>query len=133
MKKTSILRDKSFVFAVRIVKLSRFMQEKKEFVLDKQILKTGTAIGAIIMEAKYAQNNTDFINKLSIALKEANETMYWLSLLEATNYENLSADCNELVSMLVATIKTLKEKEENDYEKKSHNNLSEQSLLVLNF
>jgi four helix bundle protein len=109
------------------------MQEKKEFVLDKQILKTGTAIGAIIMEAKYAQNNTDFINKLSIALKEANETMYWLSLLEATNYENLSADCNELVSMLVATIKTLKEKEENDYEKKSHNNLSEQSLLVLNF
>jgi four helix bundle protein len=117
MKKTSILRDKSFAFAVRIVKLSKFIQEKKEFVLDKQVLRSGTAIGAIMIEAEYAQSNADFINKFNIALKEANETMYWLSLLEATNYidtnlyESLSADCNELVSMLVATIKTLKKNE----------------------
>ncbi|MDR0724900.1 MAG: four helix bundle protein [Prevotellaceae bacterium] len=116
MKKTSILKEKSFAFAVRIVKLSEFIQEKKIFVLNNQILRSGTAIGALIYEAEYAQSNADFINKFSIALKETNETMYWLSLLEATNYidtnlyESLNVDCNELISMLVATIKTLKNK-----------------------
>ena len=115
MKKESILRDKSYLFAVRNVKLAQFLQqEKKEFVLCRQILKSGTAIGALIREAEYAQSNADFINKLSISLKEANETAYRLSLLKDTDYidlklhESLLYDCNELISMLVSSIKTLK-------------------------
>ena len=116
-KKESILREKSLAFAVKIVQLSRFLQvEKKEFVLNKQILKSGTTIGALVREAEYAQSNADFINKFSIALKEANETEYWLLLLKDTEhisldiYNSLSPDCDELISILVATIKTLKAK-----------------------
>jgi four helix bundle protein len=116
MKKESVLRDKSFEFAVRIVKLSQFLNNKNEYVLAKQVLRSGTAIGASVREAEYAQSNADFINKFSIALKEANETDYWLALLkfgnyvEANLYESLNANCNELIAMLVATIKTLKNK-----------------------
>ncbi|MDR1129585.1 MAG: four helix bundle protein [Prevotellaceae bacterium] len=117
MKKRSVLRDKSLAFALRIVKLSQFLHDKNEYVLSKQVLRSGTAIGASIHEAEYAQSDADFISKFSIALKEANETVYWLELLHATDYietnlyENLIVDCNELTSMLVATIKTLKNKE----------------------
>jgi four helix bundle protein len=117
MKKRSILREKSYKFAVRIVRLTRFLQqEKKEFVLSKQIIRSGTAIGALIREAEYAQSNADFINKFSISLKEANETDYWLSLLKDTEYievnlyDSLFQDCDELISLLVSTIKTLKSK-----------------------
>jgi four helix bundle protein len=95
----SILRDKSYLFAIRIVKLSQFLQtDKKEFVLSKQVLRSGTAIGALVKEAEYAQSNADFIHKLHIALKEANETEYWLSILFDTDYiekllsESLIAD-----------------------------------------
>jgi four helix bundle protein len=117
MKKKSILREKSYKFAVRIVQLTQFLQqEKKEFVLSKQIIKSGTAIGALIKEAEYAQSNADFINKFSISLKEANEADYWLSLLKDTEYievklyDSLFQDCDELISLLVSTIKTLKSK-----------------------
>ena len=117
MKKDSILRDKSYRFAIRIVKLSQHLQqEKKEFVLSKQILRSGTAIGALIREAEYAQSATDFINKFSISLKETNETAYWLSLLKDTDYmedemyNSLFSDCEEIISMLVSTIKTMKSK-----------------------
>jgi four helix bundle protein len=117
MKKKSILREKSYKFAIRIVRLAQFLQqEKKEFVLSKQIMKSGTSIGALIREAEYAQSNADFINKFSIALKEANETDYWLSLLKDTEYvelklyDSLFQDCDELISLLVSTIKTLKSK-----------------------
>ncbi|MDR1527771.1 MAG: four helix bundle protein [Dysgonamonadaceae bacterium] len=116
-KKESVLREKSYEFAVRIVKLSQFLQnKKKEFILNKQILRSGTAIGALIREAEFAQSNADFIHKLSISLKEANETAYWLSLLKDTDYVDLnlyksfSQDCAGLVSMLVSSIKTLKTK-----------------------
>ena len=116
-KKGSILRDKSYKFAVRIVRLSQYLQnEKKEFVLNKQILRSGTAVGALIMEAEYAQSDADFINKCSISLKEANETAFWLSLLKDTDYIeeklyiSLHEDCDEIISMLVATIKTMKNK-----------------------
>ena len=116
-KKESILRDKSYKFAIRIVKFSQYLQEeKKEFVLSKQILRSGTSIGALIREAEYAQSNADFINKFSISLKEANETAYWLSLLKDTDYiekrlyNSLFSDCDEIISMLVSTIKTLKTK-----------------------
>jgi len=119
-KKESVLRDKSYEFSVRIVRLAQFLhKEKKEFILCKQILRSGTAVGALIREAEYAQSTADFINKLNIALKEANETAYWLLLLKDTDYidmklyESLSNDCNELVSMLVSSIKTLKSRVKN--------------------
>ena len=112
----SILKEKSYVFAIRIVKLSQFLQsDKKEFVLSKQILRSGTAVGALIREAEYGQSKTDFIHKLAIALKEANETEYWLSILKDTNYieqklfESLLNDCKEILRLLIASIKTAKQ------------------------
>ncbi len=109
------LKDKSYRFAIRIVKLSQFLQQdKKEFVLSKQILRSGTAVGALIREAEFGQSKPDFTNKMSIALKEANETEYWLSLLNDTDFisenqfVNLQSDCKELIAMLVSTVKTSK-------------------------
>lgn len=79
------LRDKSYAFAIRVVRLSRFLQQdKKEFVLSKRVLRSGTAIGALIREAEFGQSRADFTSKMNIALKEANETEYWLSLLKDT-------------------------------------------------
>jgi four helix bundle protein len=113
--KNNPLKDKSYQFAIRIVKLSQFLQqEKKEFVLSRQVLRSGTAIGALIREAEFGQSKPDFTSKMSIALKEANETEYWLSLLKDTGYisENqfisLHSDCEELIAMLVSTVKTSK-------------------------
>jgi four helix bundle protein len=85
--KESVLKDKSYAFAIRIVMLSQFLQtEKKEFVISKQILRCGTAVGALIREGEYGQSRADFTNKMSIALKEANEPAYWLSILKDTGY-----------------------------------------------
>jgi len=84
--KDNILTDKSYAFALRIIKLYKYLQNKKEFILSKQLLRSGTAVGALIRESKFAQSKPDFIHKLSIALKEANETSYWLSLLNDSNY-----------------------------------------------
>jgi four helix bundle protein len=114
--KKSVLRDKSYAFAIRTVRLVQFLQtESKEFVLSKQVLRSGTAIGALISEAEFGQSRADFINKMNVALKEANETEYWLRLLMDTNYieqklfESLHTDCRELIAMLVSTVKTLKQ------------------------
>ena len=82
----SLMQDKSYAFAVRIVKLCIHLNENKEFVLSKQLLRSGTAVGALLREAEFAQSTADFINKQSIALKEANETIYWLDLLHDTDY-----------------------------------------------
>lgn len=108
------MREKSYAFAIRIVKLNQFLcSEKKEFVLSKQLLRSGTAIGALIKEAEFGQSRADFRNKMTIALKEANETVYWLNLLKYTDYltdkmfRSVSDDCLELVRMLVATVKRL--------------------------
>jgi len=116
-KKESVLRSKSYRFGVRIVRLSQFLvSEHKERVLSRQILRCGTAIGASVREAEYGISKADFRNKMSIALKEANETEYWLSLLKDTDYiaekmfHSLSADCVELIRMLVATVKTSQKK-----------------------
>ncbi len=113
--KESILKDKSYNFALKIVKLSQSLQdEQKELILSKQILRSGTSIGALVREAQFGQSRADFVNKMCIALKEANETDYWLSLLKDSNHinsklvESLQADCNELIAMLIATIKTVK-------------------------
>jgi len=83
----SPLKNKSYVFAIRIVKLMQYLQnDKKEFVLSKQILRSGTAVGALIHEAEFAQSKPDFTHKMNIALKEANETAYWLNILKDTDY-----------------------------------------------
>ncbi|MCL2650833.1 MAG: four helix bundle protein [Candidatus Azobacteroides sp.] len=113
----SILNTKSYNFAIRIVKLSQFLQkEKSEYILSKQILRSGTAIGALIRESEFGQSKPDFVSKLSIALKEANETEYWICLLRDTDYledklcKSLLTDSNELISLLTASIKTVKNK-----------------------
>jgi len=113
----SILRDKSYAFAVVIVNVCRALQEEqKEYVLSKQLLRSGTAVGALLREAEFGQSKADFIHKMYIALKEANESLYWLDLLhdtrylESEHYEPLYRECQELVRMLVSSIKTLKGK-----------------------
>ncbi len=112
----SLMQDKSYAFAVRIVKLCKHLNENKEFVLSKQLLRSGTAVGALLREAEFAQSTADFINKQSIALKEANETIYWLDLLHDTDYlesklfESIQADCKEIIAILVSSIKKLKSK-----------------------
>ncbi len=112
----SILKVKSYAFAIRVVKLYQFLcDQKHEYVLSKQVLRSGTAIGALISEAEFGQSKADFRSKMSIALKEANETNYWLNLLKDTSYlndklfESLSEDCIEIIKMLVATVKTTKQ------------------------
>ena len=108
------LLTKSYNFAVRIVKLSKFLRENNEYILSNQVLRSGTAIGALVREGAYAQSTADFISKLSIALKEANETDYWISLLYDTNYldkkikDSFEKECNELIAILIASIKTTK-------------------------
>ena len=111
-----ILEEKSFQFAIRIINLNRFLMDtKQEYVLSKQLLRSGTSIGANIAEAQFAQSKADFVSKMYISLKEASETRYWLQLLEASNLidntqlESLLSDCNELINMLVSTCKTSKQ------------------------
>lgn len=116
MKKTeSALKSKSYSFAIRIVKLTQYLQnEHKEYILSRQVLKSGTSIGALVKEAEFAQSKLDFIHKMSIALKEANETSYWLSLLNDTDYiedklfGSLQIYCKELIAILVSIVKTTK-------------------------
>ena len=79
-------KEKSFDFALRIIKLYKYLQNKKEFVLSKQLLRSGTAVGALVREAEHAESKADFIHKMAIALKEANETEYWLELLYRADY-----------------------------------------------
>ncbi len=114
-KRVNVLEVKSKAFALRIIKLYQCLRGTKESVLSKQILRSGTSIGANIAEGKYAQSKDDFISKNSIALKEASETLYWLNLLieakllddiDAVN--SIKADCEELIRILVASMKTAK-------------------------
>jgi len=111
----SIIEQKSFRFAIRIVNLCRHVRStKKEYTLSEQLLRSGTSIGANITEAQQAQSKADFVSKLSIALKEASETKYWIRLLHATEYlsaqeyQSICADCTEIEKILVASIKTAK-------------------------
>ena len=113
--KESILREKSYQFALRVIKLYQFIaDEKKEFVLSKQVLRSGTSIGANVEEAGHAQSKPDFIHKLSIAQKEAAETNYWLRLLRDSNFltekqaDSLLNDCEEIQKLLTSSIKTTK-------------------------
>ena len=111
-----LLRQKSFAFALRIIKLYKYLQnQQKEYILSKQLLRSGTSIGALIREAQYAQSKADFLNKLSIALKEANETDYWLQLLFESGfitqkmYESIQPEIAELLKLLISSTKKIKE------------------------
>ncbi|MBQ0098572.1 MAG: four helix bundle protein [Oscillospiraceae bacterium] len=111
----NIIETKSFDFAVRIVRLFKYLSEqKKEFTLSKQLLRCGTSIGANVAEAQQAQSKADFISKINIALKETSETKYWIRLLNATDFlsenesNSLLADCVEIEKILVTIIKTSK-------------------------
>ena len=115
MKSENIIKTKSYAFAVRVVNLYKYLSiEKKEFVMSKQLLKAGTSVGALVMEAENAESKKDFIHKLSISQKEANETNYWLSLLKDTDYistsefASLENDCIELQKLLTSILKTAK-------------------------
>lgn len=117
MKQGNVIKEKSYSFAIRIVKLYKFLsEEKKEYTLSKQILKSGTSIGAQIRESEQGESKLDFIHKLAIALKEANETEYWLNIMKDVGYiddrmfKSLNKDCIELIKLLTSIIKTSKSK-----------------------
>ena len=121
MKKDNILHVKSKAFAIRVINTFKYLQiNKKEFVLSKQMLRSGTAIGALIKESEFAQSKKDFLNKLYISLKEANETQYWIELLFETEYitkfefDSLNDDCLELIKLLVSITKTVKQNLDNE-------------------
>ena len=112
-------RIKSRDFALRIIKLYRFLIESRVYDIAKQILRCGTSIGANVAEAECAESDSDFIHKLTIALKEANETEYWLDLLWRSDlitlqqYESLNNDCIELIKILKSIINSMKQKKNN--------------------
>ena len=111
----NIIKSKSFDFALKVVKITQdIMKNKKEYVMSRQLLRSATSVGANVRESVYAQSKADFISKMSIALKEANETDYWLdlvfhaSLLDEINYKALKSDIDEIISILVAIVKSSK-------------------------
>ncbi|OQA94618.1 MAG: hypothetical protein BWY22_02412 [Bacteroidetes bacterium ADurb.Bin217] len=113
--KENILKDKSLAFAIRIVRLYQYLcEEKKEFVLSKQLLRSGTSVGAMVREAEHSESKDDFKHKLAIAQKEINETLYWLELLQKTSYiseqqfESIHIDAIEIIKLLTSIIKTVK-------------------------
>ena len=113
--KENIIKTKSFIFAIRIVKLYQYLcNNKKEFVLSKQLLRSGTSVGAMVREAEHAETKADFKHKMAIAQKEINETIYWLELLKETNYltkkqfESIHNNAFEIISLITVIIKTTK-------------------------
>ena len=114
-KNQNVVMNKSYAFALRIIKLYQYLTgEKKEYVLSKQILRIGTGVGALIKEAEHAQSKADFINKMNIALKEANETEYWLMLLKDSQYideksfQSIHPENVELIKLLASIVKSSK-------------------------
>ena len=117
MANPNVIAEKSEEFAVRVINLSKYLiAEKKEYIISKQIFRSGTSIGANVSESRNAQSKEDFISKLNIALKEADETAYWLRILKRTEFisqdqfSSLNEDVQELISILVSIIKTTKDK-----------------------
>jgi four helix bundle protein len=112
----NVLKEKSYKFALRIVKLSQYLRSNNEFELSRQVVRSGTSIGALVREAEFAQSKADFIHKLSIALKETNETEYCLELLKDGGYispqmySGIYPDIEELIKLLVSSVKTSKER-----------------------
>lgn len=119
-ERKDILREKSFTFAVRVVKLYQYLyEEKREYILSKQLLRSGTSIGANIRESKNAESPKDFIHKLHIAQKECDESLYWLELLFETKYlnerefESISSEATEILKIIKSSIITKKNKLKN--------------------
>ncbi|MCX6257415.1 MAG: four helix bundle protein [Bacteroidia bacterium] len=117
MNKKSILKEKSLAYAIGIVRLNQFIQdEKNEFVMSRQLLRSGTSVGANIREAGNAESNNDFIHKLGIAQKECDESLYWLELLMLTGYisdekfKEISAEAHQILKMIKSAILTIKQK-----------------------
>ena len=117
MSNNSILKSKSFDFAVRIINLYKYLKKKHgEYIISQQIIRAGTSIGALVREAEFAESRKDFLHKLHISLKEANESVYWLQLLYATDYitkkmfDSMTGDATQLLKMLVSSVKTIKSK-----------------------
>jgi four helix bundle protein len=113
--KENVIHTKSYAFALRVVKIYKYLStDKKEFVLSKQLLRSGTAIGALVKESEHAQSKADFISKMSIALKEANETVYWLMLLKDSDFINtkqfdsINEDAVKILKLLISIVKTSK-------------------------
>ena len=111
----SILKTKSYEFSIKVVNLYQHLsQEKREFILSKQLVRSGTSIWAMVREAEFWQSKADFIHKMNIALKEANETLYWLDILQDTwyidqsQYQNIYPLGHEILKILISSIKTLK-------------------------
>jgi len=123
MSQESVLKTKSFDFAIRVIKLHQYLRKKfDEYQLSKQVLRAGTSVGALITEAEHAESRKDSLHKLNIGLKEINECSYWLDLLFATNYlnkkmyESIKKDSTELLKMLIASVKTTKTRiKQNNY------------------
>ena len=116
MTQDNPIEKRSYMFALRIVKAYKYLtKQKDEYVLSKQMLRSGTSIGAMMREAKFAQSRADFVNKASIALKEANETLYWIELLHDSEYiddfsfDSLHHEADELTAILASIVKTTKE------------------------
>ena len=116
-KKPNIIKEKSYNFALDIIEICRKMQTQKEYVLSKQLLKSGTSIGANVSEATAAQSRKDFIAKMAISSKEARETLYWLQLLKDSklfddiDFPSAIARCEELIKILTSIVKTAQENE----------------------
>lgn len=113
--KANILKDKSFHFAIRIVNLYKFLKkEHSEYILSQQLIRSGTSTGAIVREAEHAESLKDFVHQLSIGLKEANESKYWPDLLYTTGlitrkmFESINNNCEGLLQLLIASVKTSK-------------------------
>lgn len=111
----NVIKNKSFAFAIRVVKLYQFLCEtKREFVLSKQLLRSGTSVGALIREAEHAESKADFKHKMAIAQKEINESIYWLELLKETGYltndqfQSINTDAIEIIKLLTSIIKSTK-------------------------
>jgi four helix bundle protein len=115
VEKENVVKSKSFAFSVRIVRLYKYLaNQKKEFIIAKQLLRSGTSVGAMVKEAEHAESRNDFKHKISIAQKEINESIYWLELLRETEYlskeefDSLKADAIELLKIVTAIIKSVK-------------------------
>jgi len=116
MKEENVIKEKSYNFALRIIKLFKYLSDKNEYIISKQILRSGTSIGANVEEAIGGQSRKDFFMKLTIAYKESRETHYWLRLLRDSHYignkefESIIKDCEEIQKILGSILKTLKNK-----------------------
>ena len=119
MSQDTLIENRSYQLALRIINAYKYLTKKQnEYIMSKQLLRSGTSIGAMMREAKFAQSRADFVNKASVALKEANETLYWLELLhdskyiDAQSFQSIHSEANEITAILASIVKSTKENTE---------------------